>query len=293
MSQTPEVKKLIVLGTALREARLEQRPTMTLKELGGDDRAPRRWSHSHLSKVERGIEAPNEELVRWYEDCTGRPRGYLLDLYHAAVGRSARDVAESPEGRTQTWALDRTEIFANLSGSDSLIYDTRDLVAIADRTKTYVVHLDSIEQAISSEIHTVELLDGGVLGKRKRISSTLSTVEIRLHRKFDAGEWHRIRLLHRAPAMENLSPWMTVATRRGETREALVAVRFNKREVRPMWRIDAMPLSEIVPAFEKGTSARVEDFADACSRVFPDANGIVHSRFPTLRSGLHYGIGWR
>lgn len=292
-SQRYDLRRLQALGAALRDARLACYPHLTLADLGSDPAAPRRWGHSHLSKVERGLEVPKEDLVRWYEVRTGKATGYLLHSFYEAIGgaNSRAQVDNQRSGRQ--WALDRLEILADLTGEGTLIYETRDLVAVSDGVDSHSVLIDTHDLDNPGRGYAMEVVAGGVIAKEPEwISDTLVKLEIALHRSFEVGEWHRVRLLHRSPP-ESIPRWMTVSSRRGETREAVVAVAFNEHDIRPAWRIHENHAAEVLATFEAGSPAVVEDVIGGGTSLVADANAIVSARFSSLRSGLHYGIGWR
>jgi hypothetical protein len=294
LSQTYDYRKLQALGVALRDARLECYPHLTLMVLGSDPAAPRHWSHSHLSKVERGLESPTEDLVRWYEVRTGRATGYLLHMFYEATGgANSRAVADN-HGNGRQWAIDRLEIFADLTGESTLIYETRDLVVVSDGVDSHSVLIDTRDLVNTGQGYGTEVIEGGVIATEPEwISGTLVKLEIALHRSFEIGEWHRVRLLHRSPPPESIPRWMTASSRHGETREVVITVAFNEHDIRPAWRIHENYDTEVFATFEAGSSVAVEDVIGGGTSLVPDVNGIVRARFLSLRPGLHYGIGWR
>ncbi|MBW4077100.1 MAG: hypothetical protein HIU84_01020 [Acidobacteria bacterium] len=293
-SQTYDDRKLESLGAALRDARMECYPHLTLADLGMDPAAPRNWSHSHLSKVERGLEAPKEDLVRWYEIRTGKPTGYLMNIFYEATGGTKSRASLDNERSARQWSIDRLEIFADLTGENTLIYETRDLIAVSDGVASHSMLIDTRDRVNPGEGYGMEVIEGGVVTKEPEwISDTLAKLEINFDRSFSIGEWHRVRLLHRSPPPASIPRWMTVASRYGETREAVVSVAFNERDVRPAWRISENHSAEVVTTFEAGSPAVVEDIIGGGASLVTDATGIVRARFMSLRPGLHYGIGWR
>lgn len=293
-SQTYDYQKLQVLGAALRDARLECWPHLTLTDLGSDPAAPRHWSHSHLSKVERGLEVPKEDLVQWYEVRTGRATGYLLHIFYEATGGANSRALGDNQGSGRQWVFDRLEIFADLTGESTLIYETRDLVAVSDGVDSHSVLIDTHDLVNTGQGYGMELIEGGVIVKEPEwVSDTLVRFQIALHRSFEAGEWHRVRLLHRSPPPESIPRWMTVSLRHGETREVVITVAFNEHDVRPAWRIHENYAAEVITTFEAGSSAVVEDVIGGGTSLVADANGMVRARFSSLRPGLYYGIGWR
>ena len=294
MRQGRDDEKLDILGAALRHARLHCRPLLTLKDLGSHPTAPRHWSHSHLSKVERGLEVPKEDLVRWYEFRTGKPSGYLLHMLYDATGGAESQALLDDQRSSRQWAVDRLEIVADLTGESTLIHETRDLVAISDDVDSHTILIDTHDRVNPGCEYGMEVVEGGVISKDPVwISDTLVKLDIAFDRSFATGEWHRIKLLHRSPPPESIPRWMTVSSRYGETREAIVAVAFNEHDIRPAWRIQENLAAEVVATFEAGSSTVVEGIIGGENRLLADASGIVRARFSSLRSGLHYGIGWR
>ncbi len=289
-----DYRKLEVLGAALRDARLECSPRLTLTELGSDSAAPRRWSHSHLSKVERGLEAPKEDLVRWYEIRTGKPASYLVNMFYEATGGADSHAFLESERHGRQWAIDRLEIHADLTGGRALIHETRDLVAISDGVNSHAMLIDTHDFENPGQDYGMEVIEGGAMAKKPQwISDTLVKLEITLDRSFAAGEWHRIKLCHRSPPSVSIPRWMTVASRFGETREAVIEIAFSERDIRPTWRISESFSAEVVAAFTAGAATVVEDIIGEGTSLVADANGMVSTRFSSLRTGLHYGIGWR
>ncbi len=289
-----DYEQLEILGAALREARVNRRPPITLVEIGSDTKAPRRWSHSHLSKVERGIEVPKEELVRWYEVRTGKPSGYLVNLFHRAVGTPEYGAWASQVGCERGWAFDRIEIFADLSGEFARIYETLDLVALSSGMNHDTVVIDPHDLMVSSRGCCVEVVEGGTLSRQPMPDAGwYGKLEVDLHREFEVGDWHRVRLLHTAISFEGISRWITLATRHGETREFVASLKFNEDNLHPAWRIDQRFAAEVVAAFGPDSVSSVDDVFGVGNTLVTETNGLVRARFESLRPGLQYGIGWR
>jgi hypothetical protein len=287
-------RKLEVLGAALRDARLRCSPRLTLVGIGSDEAAPRYWSHSHLSKIERGLEAPGEDLVRWYEVRTGKPDGYLVHLLYDATGGASSPAFLTSQRGARQWAIDRHEIHCDLRGPRAVIHETRDLVAISDGVTSHTVVVDTRDFETSGRDFAIKVVEGGTIATTPEwISDTLVTVEVSLHRSFAMGEWHRIRLCHHSPALERIPRWMTVVSRYGETRDAIVNVTFNPHDVRPAWRISDTLSGEVFAAFARDSTAPVERVIGGGTRLLADAEGTVSARFSSLLAGLYYGIGWR
>ncbi len=237
---------------------------------------------------------PKEDLVRWYEVRTGKPASYLINMFYEATGGANSPAFLESQRHGRKWAIDRLELHADLSDKRSLIFETRDLVANKDGVDSHSVVIDTRDFDNPRQDYGVEVIEGGTITDPPEwLSDTLVKVEITLDRSFARGEWHRIRLCHQSPPPEGIPRWMTVSSRYGETREAVVDVAFNERDVRPAWRIHENLAAEVFAAFTAESSVAVEDVIGEGTRLVTDATGLVSARFSSLRTGLHYGIGWR
>ncbi len=292
-SAAVDYDRLEVLGSALREARISHHPPLTLMELGADPNAPRRWSHSHLSKVERGLEIPKEDLVRWYEVRTKKPTGYLIKLWYQAMRDVDPNQLHAIEPGDHTWTLDRLELFVDLTGIRERVYEKRDLIARVSGLSSRTVAIDSHEVSFSSNFSHTEVLEGGTHAK-SFVGHARGSVdlEIDLGREFHVGEWHRIRLLHCATAGESLPRHLSMMTRHSETRELIVSVAFKPTDVRNSWMVYERFLSEVEERLAAHYSTSARSFIGLDEDLVPDCNGLVSYRFESLRPGLLYGIGW-
>ncbi len=292
MADETDASGLRSLGAALRRARMEVEPQLTLVAMGSHPDAPRQWSHSYLSRVERGLELPKEELVRWYEARTGVPAGYLVDEYHRLV-RHDETPPDELRGQMRAWSIERMEIFADLSGEHAIVYETRDLVATRDEASSHVLLMDTSDPSNDSSHYDVQVVEGGRLSSRPSwMSKTLAAYEVRFHRSFGMGEWHRVTLRHEFPSTSTIPRWMTVSTRRGETREAVVTIAFDVANVRPAYRIDELYAEEVLAAFGDATGEPMREVVSRETMIEPDLDGMVRARFRTIKTGMHYGIGW-
>ncbi len=276
------------LATALRHARQRATPPLRLIDIGSDPNGPRTWSHAHLSKVERGLEVPAGELVRWYEVKTATTPGFLTGLWEIATGEQYLD-ALPPAEAVAPWTLDRVEIDLDLSGAVPTALETRDLIANLDGADRHqiLIDLEDEEAALSSRL---EVIDGGTLVEDKKlIMGNLVRHEIYHGRAVAKGEWHRVALRHRYPS-ENFDPWYTFTTKTDRMREGLVTVRFGKKVPRRVYAVDRL-LSKEVRAYCAASAP--EEASTDFAPVKVDEQGIARIRFAFPRAGFQYGIGWR
>ncbi len=292
MADETNTDALRSFGAALRRARMEVEPQLTLVAVGSHPDAPRQWSHSYLSRVERGLELPKEELVHWYETRTGVPSGYLVDEYRRLIGYD-QTPPEELRGRMRAWSIERMEIFADLTGERAVVYETRDLIATCDDASSHVLLMDTSDPTNDSSRYDVQVVEGGQLTSLPTwMSNTLAAYEVRFHRTFGVGEWHRVTLRHEFPSTVTIPRWMTVSTRRGETREAVITIAFDIGNIRPAYRIDELYPEEVLAAFGGASSERMSEVLSHQRMIVPDLEGMVRARFRTIKTGLHYGIGW-
>ena len=276
------------LATALRLSRQRSTPPLRLVDIGSDPQGPRSWSHAHLSKVERGLEIPTGELVRWYEVKTGTTPGFLTGLWELVTGEHYID-ALPPAESVAPWTLDRVEIDLDLSGEVPTATETRDLIANIDGADRHqiLIDLEDEEAAMASRL---QILDGGSLVEEKKlVMGNLVRHEIFHGRVAAKGEWHRVTLRHVYPS-ENFDPWYTFTTKTDRMREGLVTVRFGKNAPKRVYAIDRL-LSKEVRAF--CSSAAPDEASADFTPVRVDEQGIARIRFAFPRAGFEYGIGWR
>lgn len=293
METTQHDEKIIRLGEALRSARLNHRPPLTLKEIGQCPTAPRTWSHAHLSKVERGLETPKPNLVEWYEQCTEVPHGYLMDLYHHVVGdRDNPGQAASPD---DAWIVERIEQRVHLHLDKPYVLEIMDLLATHDGVDSLQLLVDTRRPDAGPE-EFLPRIDAGVASLELLWQAgTVASVRLHLHRSFAKGEWHRIRLEYDVPPVEEHERYFCIATRRPHTRDAVVVVKFPSGLPVVPWAIRGRSYEEVNAAFGT-TSSSETDVATIIGSAEPlhlDPDGIARVRFHSLQPGCRYGIGWQ
>jgi hypothetical protein len=292
----PSLKKseLRILGQSMREARTNSDVPLTLKELGSDPNSPRRWSHTYLSRVERGFEVPKLELVEWYERRTGVNNGYLVSLYEKVIGPVVSTEPRNESDVDSDFRLDRIEFFLDFRTPKPIAYQTRDVIALVDNAQNYPLIVDSYDPTRGVADYPVAVLSGGrIATDPKVLSDTLQIVEIDLGRSLSLGDWHRFVFQHELPDDESIARWATIATRRNEVREAVITFQFEPGSQRRIWCIDGIYPEVLTATFGPGaTSDPSEILGDTQERVL-DHNGFVGERFLAPRAGLHYGLGWR
>ena len=276
------------LATALRLARQQATPPLRLVDIGSDPSGPRSWSHAHLSKVERGLEIPTGELVRWYEVKTSTTPGFLTGLWELATGEQYLD-ALPPAEDVAPWTLDRVELDFDFSHDVPTAIETRDLIANVDGADRHQILID-LEDDDAATCARIEVLDGGeIVEDKKLIMGNLVRHEIYHGRAAAKGEWHRVTLRH-TYRLENFDPWFTFTTKTDRMREGLVTVRFDQNLPRRVYAIDRL-LSKEVRAYcaAQSPDEASSDFAP----VMVDERGIARIRYAFPRAGFQYGIGWR
>jgi len=282
------VQALEVLGAAMRTARLNHEPSLRLEDVGNHDLAPRTWSHSHLSKVERGIEVPTAELVAFYETVTNTPAGQLMHLWEAATGKTYQPHPQQGQAKPG-WIMERLEIELDLRPELPLLTHTRDLVANQD-TNTYWIMYDTKELHLGVDGYEVHVNLGGVVVERELVpETTIEKARIDLGRVIHEGEWHRIRVVHTLPNRE-VPPFLDFAVRSIETREVLLTVRFPESYREPVVRFAHVYPEEI--EIIRRLSESMEKAHPAHEEIFPDAHGVVSVRFLRPQAAFFYGVLW-
>jgi hypothetical protein len=279
------------LGEALRSARLQHRPPLTLTALGTHPDAPRAWSHAHLSKVERGLELPKPELVAWYETCTGTPTGVLLDLLTLAHEATNDEAAVVTPSAPTEWILERLELHANFRSYRPGVTRYLDMVATVDDLQEYHFLVDDAHQ----EPVLPEVLSGGRAPTVTWRSGHVAQLSIALHRAFDKGEWHRLRVREALNEFSRSRQWVSAMVRGPHTREAVVSVCLPDGVRVEPWlfgHADGLALGAVFgPGADRELDPR--DVLDDAVPARIEADGRVRTRFRSLEPGAHYGIGWR
>jgi hypothetical protein len=290
MSSSVEVNQKLVLGAAMRLARLNHRPLLTLKEVGYDPRAPRSWSHAHLSKVERGIEIPKEDLVRWYETICEVSPGYLLELLHSLDSDS--QTADPTHGRSESFSLDRMELQALFNRSSPEVRVVADLITTAEKADSFALLLDGRDEEYPLKHKGPRILHGAERSEVEWSSTSASSVRFYFGREFAKGDWHRIHISETAPTFcmtgkRNL----TLSSKRSEVRDAIISVTFPEGQRPNCCLIDGMMPEEVNAHFGTKAPIRTKRLAE-CEVLEIDSTGTVQVRFRSILPGLRYGIGW-
>ncbi len=282
------VEALERLGDALREARLNHEPPLRLSDVGSAAGAPRTWSHSHLSKVERGLEVPGADLVQWYEVVTKAVTGSLVRLWETATGEHAPGPA--PRANLLEWLTDRVEMVMDLRGERATVVDTRDLIANQPGLSGYWALYDTGGEPREAAEYDRDVLVGGKVHSVVPIDgTTLVKLGIKLGRELDRGEWHRIQIRHVLPAGP-IEPYLNFSLRTETAREAILTVHFPDGEWRVWSFIDVY--AEALPAMLANPASEnlPEDFS---VREVPSNLGYATVRIEYPTAGFSSGLVWR
>jgi transcriptional regulator with XRE-family HTH domain len=276
------------LGEALRASRLNHVPPLTLEDIGSSDSAPRTWSHSHLSKVERGHEIPTPDLVEWYAEATGSDFVHLLALWELETGRKYVRPAKVGESAS-TWSLERLEMELDLRGENPTLTHTRDLIALQDADSYWLLY-DTKEVIQNPDGYGVQVDLGGELELREALlDSTLEKAKVNLGRKVEKGSWHRIRVVHTLPG-ESIPPYLDFSLRSAQVREVLMTVRFGENKPIEMIRFAHVFAEEMdaLLANPSDFSARQPER----EQFKIDEYGTASTQFQFPQAGFHYGVVW-
>ena len=281
------------LAESMRIAR--QRAGFTLVEMGTDPAAPRSWSHSHLSRCERGFEVPSPDLVAWYEVKAGLQKGFLEGLRRMATGSEAPGISEQLDDIDADFILDRIEFHVDFTGEKPLAFHTRDLVVRAESGVTsYPLLVDTYDPTRGVDDYPVEVRYGGTMPAAPRLKAgTLSVFDIELERSLQKGDFHRLQVVHTLPDTDSVARWVTIATRREEVREVVISVQFPRGEPHQLWRVERVYLEVLNAAFGPLTDGDPDELLGPGRRVELGPSGFTVIRFNNPRPGMHYGLGWK
>ena len=281
------------LGESMRMIR--QRAKVTLIEMGSDPNAPRSWSHSHLSRCERGYELPTADLVAWYEVKSGVQKGFLEELRRQAAGEPLSSGSDEVDNFDSDFILDRLELLADFSGKEPRVFQPRDLVVRSgEGISSYQLLVDTYDPTRPLADYPLEISYGGVFATTPRFQSgTLTIFEIDLERQLNKGDFHRLQLFHILPDHDSVARWVTIAARRDEVREVVVAVQFPRGDHHDLWRIEHVYLELLNAGFGPSASGDPDDILGHGHRVELGPSGFAVVRFNNPRPGMHYGLGWR
>ena len=273
----------------MRDARVHHRPKLTMIDVGQSPLAPRTWSHSHISKVERGHEWPKEDLVAWYEAVCELEPGTLMALFDDAVGYIGVAIPEQVGRASREWAPDRIELHGDLRGPRMVMTEQHDLICQRDGSSGYVLIVDLGLDADNR----ANVLEGGVaLGDYVWRSERLGALAIDFGRPFAKGEWRRLVVRHEFDPVDVTEPWLTVANRSFRVREAVVSSQFATHRDGELFVVDGVNLDELHQAFDSSSPHRALSHHPCCRPLAIDAQSRGAVRFKNLQPGLHYGLAW-
>ena len=273
----------------MRDARVHHRPKLTMIDVGQSPLAPRTWSHSHISKVERGHEWPKEDLVAWYEAVCELEPGTLMALFDDAVGYIGVAIPEQVGRASREWAPDRIELHGDLRGPRMVMTEQHDLICQRDGSSGYVLIVDLGLDADNR----ANVLEGGVaLGDYVWRSERLGALAIDFGRPFAKGEWRRLVVRHEFDPVDVTEPWLTVANRSFRVREAVVSSQFAIHRDGELFVVDGVNLDELHQAFDSSSPHRALSHHPCCRPLAIDAQSRGAVRFKNLQPGLHYGLAW-
>ncbi len=285
-----DTKLFVQLGTAMRLARLNHRPPLTLKDVGYSPKAPRSWSHAHLSKVERGVEAPKQDLVQWYEKVTEVTPGYLLDLWSAAMGQD--DASLAAMSVDDFFVSERIEMHGLFNLPHPEVHLVVDLLATKPSATSHALLMDGEWSNLPAKTKKgPAILSGAESAEVEWSTSSASSVRFHFGREFMPGDWHRLRIAETTPDFSELKRHLTLSSRRSESRDAIVTLTL-PNGVRPkLCVIDGM-MSEEVNALFGDPSASAAKRLSSLQPLEVDSGGSARVRFRGILPGLRYGIGW-
>ena len=280
---------LQVLGEGLRRARSGGSPPLRLADIGDDPEAPRTWSHSHLSKIERGKEVPSIELVLWYERRTNAPTHSLVSLWEQATGQSYVPPSHR-SAEVSSWSIERLEMALDLRDEQPLLTHTRDLIALTGGD-TYWILYDTKDVSVVAGQSDVAAVLGGTIVERMAVeNATVEKARIDLGRFVAQGEWHRLRVEHRLPTRD-IAPYLDFSLRSASVREVQLMVTLPagpRPRVLRFTHAYAAELTELLASPFSIASAE-----PARETIEPDAQGVVMTRFLFPVPGFHHGIVWQ
>lgn len=280
---------LVALGEALRQARTEADPPLRLTDIGEGLEAPRTWSHSHLSKIERGKEVPSIELVLWYEQRTKAPARSLVTLWEQATGQVyAPPAHRAPD--VSSWAIDRLEMTLDLRPDQPTLTHTRDLIA-QTRSDAYSILYDTKEVSSANGESDVAVVLGGTIVERTRVeNTTVERARIDLGRVVEKGEWHRVAVEHRLPSRD-IAPYLDFSLRSSAVREVQMVVFFPAGSTPRLLRFTHAYAADLPALIADPFS--VESPEPAREVIAPDAYGVAITRFLFPVPGFHHGLIWQ
>ena len=215
----------VQLGLELRRVRTAA--NLTLEDLADSNIGPRRWSQSHLSKVERSKEVPTSDLVHFYERITEQPPGSLTTLWEAMTGEEFIP-ADDARKTIPDWVMERMEMDLDLRCHPAKLIETRDLVTNRAGLEDYWTVYDPNSEAANPKDFSFGVELGGILGDKLNVEgSSLIRGQVHFGRPLDKGEWIRLKFVHTFRA-EDLPPTLAFTVHSERTREAILTVRFSE-----------------------------------------------------------------
>lgn len=282
------LEALETLGRAMRAARSFHEPPLRLVDIGESPKAPRSWSDSHLSKVERGKEVPGLDLVLWYEQRTQVTSGSLISLWEQATGlkyqpNSAESKEEAP------WVIERLEMYLDLRPTEPLLTHTRDLLS-NKQNDSYWIMYDTKDVVMKGADSDVVVEVGGEIVERQRVeNSTVEKARISLGRVVQRGGWHHLRVTHRLPSRDT-PPFLDFSLRTPGVRDVQLIVHFpagSRPRVLRFTHAYSADLAELIanPFVITNPEPQREELS-------LDEFGLALTRFPFPEAGFHHGLVW-
>jgi len=277
------------LGDHMRLLRLGENPPATLIQIGTDPIAPRSWSHSHLSRVERGFLIPGYDLVEWYENRCGAPTGILTAKLEQIVGPRPEDrLSASGFGDLDGWRVDRLESTLDLRGPPFTFRHVRDLLAMEDGLNE-VQFLLGLPFGLGGLGDDAWNLHGGVFkGPPCFVTGDLAQLSVTMPVALRKGTWHRITVECRLPSCDVEAGRVMLTSPTAGTRELVSSIAFPEGIKPRLWEINRME-PELVAVLNNGRGTLpLERYRELEIDRFGEAANRVNSPRP----GFAYGLAW-
>ncbi len=202
---------------------------------------------------------------------------FLVD----AAGPRPR-VSSGGEGDSDGWLVRSFRATLNLDGPGPELIDERQIVAVRDGLDRIPVSMSlppAPDATVLERDLVAEVIYGGQLGGKDRVSASHFRYWLELPRSLRAGQEHGYSVAFRIPAGQPMSPHYAFLPL-WPCEYFHLRVRFGARRPAEVWRLAGVPPRLVDEKPGQGDLLEL------------DRLGEVELEFRPLRTGLGYGIGW-
>lgn len=203
----------------------------------------------------------------------------LGERLQSQVERMGDSGPYSPTG----WYVERLKAVLRLDLAAPLLVEERSIIATADELDEIVVALSAPRDLDEEDGPAVEaeVVYGGEIVERERVSSGHSRFVVRLPKPLRLGQRHEYSIQFRARSRAALRPYYVLTPLR-RCESFSVRVRFGVDALpERIWRVNGLP------------PRAIDDFVPVDDPLVVDSVGDVRLDFYTLQQGLSYGLQWR